>query len=183
MGIELTAINAPDGTRSNMGGLTTKAWIIPIADVETDSVPAMNLETYDGTGLEKLVECAADFALALDKGFYPCYSTIDKAEYMLESQGEIDGKSFLGKVKLVIPGAEAKLHGLMFALNNVKCIVLVELNTGEILKVGTKKLPVNISASWNASTTGGEARAITLEGQAPMERPLHYTGTIVEVAA
>lgn len=163
-----------------MGGTGKDAFIIPLADIDILPKALMTLETYDGTGLEKLVEIIDDIVPKAGKGWYRMYTTRDKNEGALESQGERDGRSFLGKGKLFTPGAESALLGLMGALNNIACLVMQKTIDGQHMLYGTNDLPCDITSSWSISSTSGETRGANFMFEAPMAMPMVYKGTIQE---
>jgi hypothetical protein len=168
--------------KQNMGGLLTRAYAIPLVDVDPAALP-------DLTAVGKLT-IVGNIVPKAGKGFYELYSTPEKNKIDDTTVGEIDGKSKEHMYEFFFPGSEPECDEFEAQAMNDQWVLVIPDTRGRKRIIGLCRLDpasVELSADLPAyligsSGTTGAARADlagkTFQFQAKAAHaPLYYSGT------
>jgi hypothetical protein len=126
MGIQLNKnIEWEDGS-DNTSGIQTKLLVAKMSDILTFPKPVLDDSTGDGE-FENLVTITGNFVMKPYKKFIELYVTLETGELKHESQGELDGISFLNQLEFLIPGSKKQVLGFtQWAKNSSLCFIVTE---------------------------------------------------------
>ncbi len=133
----------------NIGGTTDKIWFAPKQDFADDGIPEV---PSDPTTFASAAVAAGSVAFKTGKGWFSMYVTRDTAGVTSESQGEIDGKSFLNKFVFTHPGNKKEVLGWCRWANNSDLIFMVREAGGSYRLMGSELF--SCKADTIAPTTG-----------------------------
>lgn len=159
----------------NMGGFTSKAYLGIASEISTWPTLAASPTTD-----EQLVTLTGTYACAEGKSFYEIYVTPRTFGGESDSQGEIDGKSFLQKGEFFYPGTKVEALALVRKLNNNRGIIIgVDPNTGNRLQFGSEDFPLFFTPKVMFGKTATDRRGITIEFETDhTHAALIYNGAI-----
>lgn len=159
----------------NMGGFTSKAYLGIASEITTWPTLASNPTTDS-----QLVTLTGTYACAEGKSFYEIYVTPRTFGGESDSQGEIDGKSFLQKGEFFYPGTKVEALALARKLNNNRGIMIgVDPNTGNRIQFGSEEFPLFFTPKVMFGKTATDRRGITIEFETDhTHAALIYNGAI-----
>ncbi len=164
-------------TGDNMGGFTIKAYIAETKDIDVHpTIP----DRLSAVSLAASVTLGNDLTMVVDKKFIEVYITPRTLLTLMESQGEIDGKSFRPNGEFFYPSTRAKARGFAAKMKNAKIILIViDPNTGERLWIGTDLLPVFCSPRVEFGTAAPDRRGVFTAFESDSPSPGYdYDGVI-----
>jgi hypothetical protein len=163
----------------NMGGIQTTAYYARISDFTSTGIQVPSTLS-SATTLAQLATVSVAHTFKSGKGFKRFYCTEDAGMVEVTQQGELDGKSFLNKIKLTHPGGSATLLGFQRLFNNAGMMWLAKDAEGLTRQVGNQQYPAKVVANNHTTTeTAAGRKALTLEVQhsSPYPAPV-YTASI-----
>lgn len=170
LAITLVNLQWGDGD-DNMGGLRTKAYYCLHTEIETFSAP---MSRTDATTLADLVT-QADHTFVTGKGWKEIYTTEDTGMVDSTMQGEIDGKSWINKIKVHFPGGRAQIMGFLRWIQNAGTHWVGVDAEGYKRLVGSEHWPAKLLASTITTTeTAAGRKGATIEAQcsSPFPAPI-----------
>jgi hypothetical protein len=169
--------------KQNMGGLLSRAYWIPIDDVDTATLPALSAV---GSML-----VTANIPVKAGKGFIEMYSTPEKNKLDDTTVGEVDGKSKQNIYEAFFPGDEVACAEFEAYAMNTPGLLLVPDTRGRKRIVGlcrldpattvlTHELPANlIDSPGSSGAVRADLKGKTFRFQAAAPHaPLFYTGAV-----
>ena len=164
-----------DGTE-NMGGLQTIGYYALIADI--DNFPA--LPTNPTTAAEEVtLEASPGFTMLTGKYFHSIYSTQETSEVVDESQGELDGQSFVQKATIFYPGNKAEALAFAKNVNNSNMVFVFLESDGTRRVIGSRAFPAKCKPSFTTGKATADRKGMTMEIQSYGYTPAPlYTGVI-----
>lgn len=152
----------------NMGGLRTKAYYCMHTEVQTFSAPTSRAAA---TTLGQLAT-QADHTFVSGKGWKEIYTTEDTGMVESTMQGELDGKSWVNKIKVHFPGGKAQIMGFLRWIQNAGTHWLGVDAEGAKRLVGSEHWPAKLVASTITTTeTAAGRKGATIEAQASSPFP------------
>lgn len=152
----------------NMGGLRTKAYYCLHSEIETFSAP---MSRDDATNFQDLINMV-DHTFVAGKGWKEIYTTEDTGMVETTMQGELDGKSFLNKIKIHFPGARAQLMGFIRYCGNAGMMFCGVDAEGLKRVVGSEHWPAKfLTATITTTETAAGRKGSTIEAQASSPFP------------
>jgi hypothetical protein len=174
--MEYEDLTAPDGTKNNMGGATSRFLFAPLTDFLLIKTPIAVPVT-----LGDLVKIVDPHTFDVGKGFLRAYCTEDRGKYELKSQGDRDGKSFRGEGEFFFPGNLADAHGLADQAKNDKFIGLMEVPDSAdngYLQMGNEMFPMSIDPEFTIGTNASGTRGYLFKFSFNTDKQYLYTGTV-----
>ena len=158
------------------GGLATTLFYIPVAFVETFTLPTAT--TFEG----RLEIPALGIVPTVGKGWKSIDVLVDESELKAPLVGNKGNKKTTSELGIYIPGFKKKSLGFVDAFKNTPTIYAVPDANGQLWICGTKLLPAFIDAS--EATSGKKMEdnsgvSATLKSNAKLYA---YAGTIVVTA-
>jgi len=168
--MDLTDIDHVDGDDNTAGiGMTIK--VAKLADIQTLAKPDVDDSTAEGS-LEQLVTISGNHVMKAGKSFRDIYVTLETGKLDHESQGEIDGMSFLNKLEFLIPGSKEKSLGFAQWAKNSSLIFLIPEQDGKIRQLGHRLYPAKmISAPGSTGQKSADRKATTFTFQSARKGP------------
>lgn len=163
----------PDGSEDNMGGTQLFLYLISHSNIKTFGLPPANPADLS----DKFV-IATPHVCNTGKNFTQIYCTPDTSELDAGMNGEIDGRSYKVTLKFFYPGTRKEIISFSNRVKNDKFIVLVPLNDGTIIQIGTDKLPAYIAPSMKTGKMSDRGKGIEFEVTAWMPNQLIYNAAI-----
>lgn len=143
----------------NMGGFTSEAYLGIASEIETWPSLVSNPATDS-----EMVTLTGTYICKTDKSFYKIYVTPRTFGGEGDSQGEIDGKSFLQKGEFFYPGTKVEALALVRKLNNNRGVLIgVDPNTGNRIQFGSREFPLFFTPKVMFGKTATDRRGITIE--------------------
>lgn len=166
-------ILGPDGGARNMGGTQQKVFGAPIGWFDTIAeLPAAP------ASLAEYAVIADDHVFETGHNWLEIYCTLDKGEINDEPQGETDGRGFVSKANIFIPGAGKDVFAQANASNNDKWIWLIPMPDGTVRQVGSKDFFAEALFKFGTGTNKGGIRGFMVEIEAVGPDLLVYDGAI-----
>lgn len=162
-------------TDDNMGGFTVDAYICETKDIDVEAEVSGSPAT-----LAALVTLVGSHTMESEKKFTKVYITPRTFSMLMESQGEIDGKSFRPNGEFFYPSSRATGRGFAAKSKNAKVILIaVDPNTGDRIQIGTKTLPVFLSprVEFGAAAPDRKGVFVAFEADSPVPG-YNYNGVI-----
>lgn len=152
----------------NMGGLRTKAYYCLHTEIATFAAP---VERADAVNLAQLVQ-SVDHTFVSGKGWKEIYTTEDTGMVESTMQGELDGKSWINKIKVHFPGGKAQISGFLRWVQNAGLHFVGVDAEGAKRRVGSEHWPAKLIASTITTTeTAAGRKGATIEAQASSPFP------------
>ncbi len=159
-----------DGS-DNMGGIQTELAWARVTDFTTTGIPTPSTLSA-ATSLSQLASFSTAPTFKSGKGWKRFYCTEDAGMVEVTQQGELDGKSFLNKIKLTHPGGTAELLGFARLTNNAGMVWTAKDAEGLNRMVGNKQYPAKVVANNHSTTeTAAGRKALTFEVQCSSPYP------------
>ncbi len=153
-----------DGS-DNMGGIQTELAWARVTDFTEAGIPTPTTLS-SATTLDQLASISTLPTFNSGKGWKRMYCTEDAGMVECMQQGELDGKSFLNKIKLTHPGGTAKLLGFARLTNNAGMVWVAKDAEGLKRMVGSRQYPAKVVANNHTTTeTAAGRKALTYEVQ------------------
>lgn len=170
MPIDITDIEHVDGD-DNTAGIGMYIMFAKLSDIAT--LPKPDVDDSTGTGsLESLVTISGNIIMKTGKVFKKIYVTLETGKLDHESQGEIDGMSFLNKVEFLVPGSKALALGLAQWAKNSSLILLIQEQDGTARMLGHSLYPAKmISAPGTTGQKTADRKATTFTFQSARKGP------------
>ncbi len=142
MVIDLIDLNWEDGS-DNTAGIGQNIYVAKKVDIETLPTPQVDNSIGDGS-LAQLVTISDNIVMKPGKGMIKVYCTLEKGSLQHESQGEMDGMSFMNKLKIFMPGSKAEVLGFIQWAKNSSLIILVPEIDGQVRMLGHENYPAKM---------------------------------------
>lgn len=153
----------------NMGGLRTKAYWCMHSEVEVHAAPVARA---DATNYAQLATVASDHTFVSGKGWKSIYTTEDTGMVESTLQGELDGKSWVNKIKLFFPGGKQQIAGFLRWTHNAGLYFIGVDAEGSKRMVGSEHWPAKALAHTISTTeTAAGRKGATMEFQASSPWP------------
>ncbi|RYC69790.1 MULTISPECIES: hypothetical protein [Spirosoma] len=170
MAIEYKDLLGPNGEENNMGGTEQIVYLIRKSDVKTYPAPA-------AAPANKYV-MNTPYVLNTGKKAMQLYTTEDMSELDLGSNGEADGKSFKPMLKLFYPGIDEDAIQFINDVKNDKVNMLVPLNNGKIIQLGSGKHFMTVSPEMKTGTVSGRGLGTFIEISGFVPNILFYSAAV-----
>lgn len=159
----------------NIGGFTSKAYLIINNEVLT--FPTFNRNAATDS---EMVELSGEYAMKEGKQAYEIYVSPRTFGAESESQGEIDGQSFMQKPTFFLPGTKTEVLAMARKLNNAKGIIIgKDPNTGNMIQFGDEDFPLNFKPRLAFGGTPTDRRGLFVECEGDsFNAALIYPGTL-----
>lgn len=159
----------------NMGGFTSEAYLGISSEIDTWATLPAN-PTTDA----QMVTLTGTYACKSTKSFYKIYVTPRTFGGDSDSQGEIDGKSFLQKGEFFYPGTKTEALAFARKMNNNRGVLIgIDPNTGNRIQFGTKDFPLFFSPSVKFGKTATDRKGVMIEFETDHTHPaVIYNGAI-----
>lgn len=160
--ITLASLAWGDGD-DNMGGLRTKVYWCMHSEVDTHAAP---MARADATNYADLSTITTDHTFNVGKAWKSFYTTEDTGMVESVMQGELDGKSWLNKIKLHFPGGQTDILGFLRWIQNAGTYWIGVDAEGRKRMVGSEHWPAKLVASTITTTeTAAGRKGATIEAQ------------------
>jgi hypothetical protein len=157
----------------NMGGMAVEVLFAPldyfavIKKLKTTTAPGDSV-TIDGSHTFKD-----------GYGFHKAFATIESVKKMLESQGEIAGRSKKAKAEFFYPGtSKAAAEFDRQAQNDEFIFLFKDPNTGKRLQLGSEDYPAIVSANYDSATPASGRKGFAFTAEANQLGMQFYEGDI-----
>jgi hypothetical protein len=162
---------------NNMGGIAQEAYFAKWEDVATwPTQPDATAADIEANG-----ELTGDLVMNTGKKMNKIYITDDTGEFVIESVGETDGKSFITHLSLFNPGLKKKVLGFMNYAKNENLVFIVKDNDGQYYLMGDDTRPATYAGAPDSVGTGKETaarRGVSMEFVYKCKGAYVYTGAI-----
>lgn len=176
--VTLSSLAWGDGD-DNMGGLRTKAYWCMHSEVETHAAPVARSVA---TTFEQLSTITTDHTFVSGKGWKSIYTTEDTGMVESTMQGELDGKSWINKIKLFFPGGRAQVMGFLRYTQNAGLYFVGIDAEGAKRMVGSEHWPAKALAETITTTeTAAGRKGATMEFQASSPWPAPIVTALISV--
>ncbi len=153
----------------NMGGLRTKAYWCMHSEVEVHAAPVAR---DAATTFTELSTITSDHTFVSGKGWKSIYTTEDTGMVESTLQGELDGKSWINKIKLFFPGGKQQIIGFLRWTHNAGLYFIGVDAEGAKRMVGSEHWPAKALAHTITTTeTSAGRKGATMEFQASSPWP------------
>jgi len=171
--LDFTDMSEPTG--DNMGGFTVTAYIAETKDIATEPVKSDAPAT-----LAESVTLTGPITMEAGKYFHTVYITPRTFSMLMESQGEIDGKSFRPNGEFFYPSSRDVARGFAKKIKDAKIVLIaIDPNTGERIWIGSKNLPVFCSPRVEFGAAAPDRRGVFTAFECDSPAPGYdYNGAI-----
>jgi hypothetical protein len=181
MAIDLTDIEHEDGD-DNTAGIGQHIYVAKAADIETLPEPIQPSSTGTGS-LSDLVTITDPIVMKAGKAFRKVYCTLEKGQLDHEGQGEMDGQSFMNKLKFFIPGTKAEALGFAQWAKNSSLIFLVPELDGQIRLLGHKTYPAKaVPGTGSTGAKSADLKGTEFNFQSARKGPAPIFEGVVQVS-
>jgi len=179
MPIDITDIDYVDGD-DNTAGIGLYIMFAKLSDIATLPTPIVDDSTKNGS-FANLVTIAGNIVMKTGKVFRKIYVTLETGKLDHESQGDIDGHSFLNKVEFLIPGSKAEALGFAQWAKNSSLIMLVQEQDSTVRMLGHALYPAKmISAPGTTGQKSADRKSTTFTFQSARKGPAPiFTGSVL----
>ena len=153
MSVELADIT--DQQEHNMGSLQEIIYAVKSTDVATWPT----LPDLTGSMVSQAV-LVGDLVLKANKEMKEIRATLDTAMIESEEQGEVDGVSYVQRIKFLKSGMSAKALGFASITKNTGMVFIVKRPNGDTLRIGSEQFPCRRPTggkTTTSETTAGRA--------------------------
>lgn len=164
--MDLADLVGPDGNTQNIGGLTGRIRLSPIADFDTIAKKKEISDTPTPTDPKELIEITDSHAWTSGKGYREMYITRDSGKAEMEMNQARDTTGMKTTITGQTPGADSLTQGVLTIAANTKLLVLAETGDGKWIQVGSERFPAELKYKWTAGKNEGEYRGaeVTITG-------------------
>lgn len=176
--VDMADLDWADGN-DNTAGIGQNIYVAKFSDIETLPDPILNDSTGSGSFAD-LVTISSNIVMKAAKSFWKIYVTLEKGSLNHESQGEMDGMSFLNKLKFFHPGSKAEVLGFAQWCKNSSLIFIVPELDGAKRILGHNLYPAKmISAPGGTGEKTADLKGTTFEFQSARKGPAPiFTGRV-----
>lgn len=171
--VDLDDVDHVDGA-NNTAGIGQYIYYCKESDIDVLPTVVQPDPTQSGS-LEDLVTITDNIVMKPGKKFNKIYVTLETGKLDSESQGEIDGVSYLNKLEFLVPGSEDKTLGLQAYAKNASLIFIVPELDGKKRMLGYRAYPAKmISAPGTTGQKAADRKAVTFTFQSagPIPSPI-----------
>ncbi len=143
--MDIQALLHLDGS-DNTSGIGQYIFVAKIEDIAVLPVPVLDDSTGTGTFAD-LVTITQNIVMLAGKSFHKIYVTLEAGELKSETQGELDGISFLNQLEFFHPGSQAEVLGFAQWAKNSSLVFLVPEVDGAIRLLGHRAYPAKMVSS------------------------------------
>jgi hypothetical protein len=162
--------------KDNMGGMGTRVLYAPISVF----LLIKKLKTTIAPGDKVTIDGSHTFLTG--EGFHTAYATTESVKKMLETQGELAGRSKKAKLEFFYPGTSKAAAEFDRQAQNDEFIFLVrdpnEPDDTVWLQQGSEDFPVTVSANYDSATPGAGRKGWSFVAEAHQLGMQYYEGTI-----
>jgi hypothetical protein len=160
----------------NMGGMGVQVLFAPLDSFELGGIKG--LKTTDAPGDSVTIDGAHTFKSG--KGWHVAFATPESVKHMLESQGELGGKSKKASIELFRPGMSKIDAEFDRKSQNDEFLMLVkDPNTGRFVQLGSEDFPAMFTNSWDSADPSSGRKGFSYKAEAHQLGLQYYEGTIV----
>ena len=171
----MSLFDITQSTANNDGGHAIVASIIPLADLDTSSFPAI---AGSSTNAEFVTLAAGDITAVVGKKWIKLQAQIEKIGAAVSSEGSTGSKTLVSMPKLRFENLTASELGFVKNLKSIPCLVVLKDLSGVQWIYGTPDLPAyveEISGDFGTAVADDKFIEVTLRHIA---EPLVYPGNI-----
>jgi len=169
-------LEAPNGSTTNMGGLTSRFYFAPIGDFLSIKEPiAVPINPEDE------VDIVTAHTFKTGKCFLIGYNTQNKGKHDIKSQGEIDGKSFMHEAEFFHPGRKSEVAAFVAKAQYDGFIGILEnpdSKSNGYDQVGTEMFPAKCTGEYTSATNSDGLKGWMIKFTCPTDKPYYYKAAV-----
>lgn len=178
MAVKLSNLDFQMG-KVNPSGILPIAFCIPKRSIISWPTIVDDSSMADAT-LDKMVNYEGDFVLAAGANFISIYTTQGKGKVTSESQGELDGKSYINKATLSFPVIDDQARGYAKLVVNDDFIYIIPAPGKKYHVIGHPDYRTSSTPAFDSGDAATSAHGMTINIECTDTTPLPcYKGDIV----
>ena len=174
--MEFTDINKNLPLGENMGGIKQVVYFAYHDDVETFPTKPVAPAT-----MEESAVLTGDIVMKTGKNMFAMYITDDTGEFVIESVGQVDGKSFVEHLSFFHPGLQKSILAFINAAKNANLVFIVTDSDSQQYLMGDELRPAIYQGAPDGAGTAKETagrKGISMEFTYKTSNAFIYEGSI-----